>query len=116
MGCIHHLLHAPFLPLDGTCSLRPMTVIPHHPVDVDAEARGDKAEDDDEKQRLVGIGKACTLAAARSILAVLANLRPAATSFSLPLLVLGVVLVGHILAHKHPSDSFYTHTARILEV
>ena len=34
----------------------------------------------------------------------------------IPLLVLGVVLVGHILAHKHPSDSFYTHTARILEV
>ena len=94
MGCIHHLLHAPFLPLDGTCSLRPMTVIPHHPVDVDAEARGDKAEDDDEKQRLVALAKPCTLAAARSILAVLANLRPAATSFSYRFLYLGSFLSG----------------------
>ena len=72
----------PFLLLDGTCSLRPMTVIPGGGVDVDAEARGDKAEDDDEKQRL---GHWQSLHLSRrtvSILAVLANLRPAATSFS----------------------------------
>ena len=116
MGCIHHLLHAPFLPLDGTCSLRPMTVIPHHPVDVDAEARGDKAEDDDEKQRLVGIGKALHLSRRTVYPRGLGKLAPCRHLLLIPLLVLGVVLVGHILAHKHPSDSFYTHTARILEV
>jgi hypothetical protein len=49
VGGIHQLFHAPFLPLNGTLRLSPMTVVPHHPVDVDAEARGDKAEDNDEK-------------------------------------------------------------------
>ena len=93
-----------------------MTVIPHHPVDVDAEARGDKAEDDDEKQRLVGIGKALHLSRRTVYPRGLGKLAPCRHLLLIPLLVLGVVLVGHILAHKHPSDSFYTHTARILEV
>ena len=97
MGCIHHLLHAPFLPLDGTCSLRPMTVIPHHPVDVDAEARGDKAEDDDEKQRLVGIGKALHLSRRTVYPRGLGKLAPCRHLLLIPLLVLGVVLVARIL-------------------
>lgn len=94
MGCIHHLLHAPFLPLDGTCSLRPMTVIPHHPVDVDAEARGDKAEDDDEKQRLVGIGKALHLSRRTVYPRGLGKLAPCRHLLLIPLLVLGSFLSG----------------------
>ena len=61
MGGIHHLPYAPFLPLNGTCRLRSMTVVLHHPVDIDAETGGNKAKDDDEKQRLVCIGEALHL-------------------------------------------------------
>ena len=105
MGGIHHLPYALFLPLNGTCRFRPMTVVPHHPVDIDAETVGDKAEDNNEKQCLVGIGEAlhpgCRTVYPRG----LGKLEPYHQIIIIPLLVLGVVIVGNILAQKHTNTS-----------